>query len=170
MSRKKWTSIAVKGPIPISYGKPPVHKILRMKATPKIARTSTVSGKVIYWGNLGIEIEYAAQTASGCIHVTDTEIPITGFLPCKRAKPGLLATLNGEIEFISFELVSPRNIDAFILVRLCIAQLICYPDGASLCNTAETGVSTAKKSEDKVYTGRLKRPTKISAWTRKQRY
>lgn len=167
--KKRWMTITVKSSIKISCERPPVHKIVRMKATPAITRTSAILGKVIYRGHLIIEVEYAALTASGRIHAALFQIPITGFLPCKKARYGMAAAINAETEFISFELAKPRLISVFILVRLCIAQLH-TSDVTSQSDVIDFGRDIAERSEADVFTGRIRRPTKINAWTRKQRY
>lgn len=126
---------------------------------------------MIVWGLLKSDTEYIAKVPDKTdpVFFSAFEVPCSGFIKIRRAKPDLIATITGEVEFQDYELLNSRDIRAFIIVKIRVGRppkVATFASGQAIGQAASS--PTQKQTEKTAL--KIKRPTTRNTWTGRCRY
>jgi len=120
MPHARWSYITLRENFKIPSHQPEAKKILRVSTSLMITKTITIKNKVIVWGLLKIDTEYIAKVPGKTdpVFLAAFEVPCTGFIATRQARPDLVVCVAGEVEYQNLELLGSRDIAAFFIIKI----------------------------------------------------
>ncbi|MDI3534012.1 MAG: hypothetical protein PWQ82_377 [Thermosediminibacterales bacterium] len=116
------TQVMVDGTVTVPNGKPDILKVLSVDAKLNTAdiETEVIEDKVIIEGSIDVKVMYVADVAEGDqpVHVMEGSISFSNFIKVPGAKPDMDVRVNAEIEYVQFDVDSPRIADVRIVLQL----------------------------------------------------
>ncbi|MDR3561294.1 MAG: DUF3794 domain-containing protein [Negativicutes bacterium] len=171
MPHTRSTSVTLRQTLNIPPHQPEAKQILRVTTSLTVDKAIVISKKLVFWGRLMLGAEYVARTPGKTdpVCLASFAVPFSGFVSGRRLKPDSLPTLHGEVEFQDYELLTARDIGAFILVKIEArrpSKAVTVP--LSKPNAPVAACPCQTQTEKAAF--RLRRPAARSTWTGRSRY